>query len=85
MLQPMILSIPRKGEQPEITCDKCGTILTRDQWGRHIEEGKELEDLQARGVELCKKLEMERTLADKYKEGLEAVRSDRKKVGASLS
>jgi len=30
-----------KGEQPDIRCDKCGTMPARDQWTKHIEEPRE--------------------------------------------
>jgi len=74
-----------KGEQPQIQCDKCGTILTRDQWGKHIgEEEKELQELQAKIAELGKKLETERTLTDKYGERLEDIRSTHDKLKGAV-
>jgi exonuclease SbcC len=75
-----------KGEQPEIQCDKCGTILTKDQWAKHIgEEEKELQDLQRRIAELNRRLEAEKTLVNQYKERLESIRSDSDKLkGAAL-
>jgi exonuclease SbcC len=33
-----------KGERPTIECDKCGSILTPDQWTKHIDETKEKRD-----------------------------------------
>lgn len=45
-----------KGEQPEIQCDKCGTLLTPERWGSHVDETKKrLEETvekvqQAKGV-----------------------------------
>jgi len=74
-----------KGEQPQIQCDKCGTILSRDQWGKHVaEEQKVLEDLQAKIAELDKRLETERILADKYKERLRDVRSTYDKLRGAV-
>jgi exonuclease SbcC len=58
-----------KGEQPQIKCDKCGSLLTRDQWGKHIEEEKEgLQALKTKIEGLAKELEAHRALADKYEE-----------------
>jgi len=75
-----------KGEQPQIQCDKCGTILGRDQWGKHVaEEQKVLEDLQVRIKELANRFDTEKTSADKYKKRLEEVRSTLEKLkGAGL-
>lgn len=65
-----------KGEQPQIKCDKCGTLLTRDQWGKHIEEEREgLQALKTKIEALAKELETHRALADKYKEKVEEVGS----------
>ena len=44
------------GEKPQIKCDKCGSILTRDQWQQHLLElegtlkvtASQLSDLQKR-------------------------------------
>jgi chromosome segregation ATPase len=56
-----------KGEQPQIKCDKCGTILTEDQWIKHIgEEKKDLQNLQNSLAELNKRLETKKTLVNKY-------------------
>ncbi len=33
-----------KGERPNIECDKCGSILTPNQWAKHIDETKEKRD-----------------------------------------
>ncbi len=33
-----------KGERPTIECDKCGSILTPDQWTKHIDETREKHD-----------------------------------------
>jgi len=70
-----------KGEQPQIQCDRCGTILGRDQWGKHIEdEQKALKEVEAKILELTRQLETEKTLTDKYKERLEQLRSDRDRI-----
>jgi len=75
-----------KGEQPQVQCDKCGTMLSRDQWGKHVaEEQKALEELQAKIKELAKRFETEKISADKYNKRLEEVRSNLEKLkGAGL-
>jgi exonuclease SbcC len=67
-----------KAEQPQIKCDKCGTLLTRDQWGKHIsEETEALQALKTKIDELARELQTHRALADKYKEKIEEIESKR--------
>jgi type I restriction-modification system DNA methylase subunit/DNA repair exonuclease SbcCD ATPase subunit len=40
-LQDVSSYLDGKGQQPEIQCDKCGSLLTPDKWVKHVNEIKE--------------------------------------------
>jgi len=65
-----------KGEQPQIQCDKCGSLLTKEQWNGHIQEKrKSIEDLDARIAKLTKQLETENQEVSTTDEKLSEIRT----------
>jgi exonuclease SbcC len=75
-LQDISAYLDGKGEQPEIQCDKCGSLLTSEQWLSHVDEIKrKLEETQKK-VNQAKELWSNETLAgEKIKEKLEAAKA----------
>jgi len=70
-----------KGEQPQIQCDKCGSLLTKEQWNGHIEEKrKSIEDLDARIVKLTKRLETENQKVSTTDEKLSEIRTQTRNI-----
>ncbi len=61
-----------KGEQPKIECDKCGSILTKEQWKKHLEEERVvIETLNNKIDDIQKQAKNEKRLKDKLEEKLE--------------
>ena len=66
-----------KGEQPSIECDKCGSLLTKEQWTKHIKEKQELlENLEKKIEQLLVTYQADQHLADECKKKLEEANSD---------
>jgi DNA repair protein SbcC/Rad50 len=74
-----------KGEQPKIQCDKCGSLLTKQQWNGHIQETrKSIEDLDARIVKLTKRLEAENQKVSTADEKLSEIRTRTRNIETSI-
>ncbi len=66
--------IKGKGEQPQIECDKCGSILTKKQWNKHIkEEQVVIETLDEKIEDLLTKAENETNQVKEYEAKLEEI------------
>ena len=66
-----------KGEQPQIECDRCGSILTKEQWGKHIKEKQEeATNLEKKTAELLTNRESDKALASQQKVKLEETRAN---------
>lgn len=66
-----------KGEQPQIECDKCGSLLTKKQWEKHIKDKqKELDSLEKKITELLEKNETDNSLSDNCQKKLEETDSN---------
>jgi len=69
-----------KGEEPQIECDKCGSILTKEQWSGHIKERNEtLQNLDSAILELLDKYEEHKALVNSRQKSIEEVNSSTKK------
>ncbi len=74
-----------KGEQPQIECDKCGSLLTKEQWNGHIQEKRiSIEVLDARIVELAKRLEIEGREASTNERKLSEVKTRARNVEGAI-
>jgi exonuclease SbcC len=65
-----------KGERPTIECDKCGSLLTADQWTKHIDETrKEHDQLETEIKQLQGQLSSENRLSEELHKKLEEAKT----------
>jgi exonuclease SbcC len=75
-LQDINSYLEGKGEQPEIKCDKCGSLLAPDRWANHVGEIKEKLEETEKKIGQAKELWSNETMtAEKIKEKLEKARA----------
>jgi exonuclease SbcC len=65
-----------KGELPKIQCDKCGSILTKERWKKHIQEKQtSLKDLDEKIEQLKEKLKDQQTLVQENQTKIDEIDS----------
>jgi exonuclease SbcC len=75
-LQDVNSYLEGKGEQPEIQCDKCGSLLTPDRWANHVNEVKEKLEETERKIGQAKELwSNEIMTGEKVKEKLDKAKA----------
>jgi exonuclease SbcC len=77
------LYLEGKGDEPEVKCDKCGTILTLDQWAHHVDEVKaQIRAMEERLPPLQAQLRAAKELSSKKREELTYLRQEEKALEA---
>lgn len=65
-----------KGEKPKIECDKCGSILTSEQWSKHLQEKRTLVKTHNEKILIFKaQLETEKKQVEDSEKGLNEISS----------
>jgi exonuclease SbcC len=74
-----------KGKQPRITCDRCGSILTKAQWKKHLKERQEnVQELQKQADAYSEKLESAQAHVEECRKSWDEARTALANLGSAM-